>query len=130
STLRNAYSPARTCWKVPGRSSRRDRPSSPTSDRAPRRYQGKMTAEQKQNIERFGVFLPSFVWDGDGAERAQGIRDFAREVEDIGFDSIFITDHLLAAKQFYSVSFLEPFTALALVAGVTDRVKLGTSVMV
>jgi probable F420-dependent oxidoreductase len=70
------------------------------------------------------------VWSGDGPERAQGIRDFAREVENIGFDSIFITDHLLAAKQFYSVSFLEPFTALSLVAGVTDRVKLGTSVMV
>jgi probable F420-dependent oxidoreductase len=89
-----------------------------------------MNAEQTPNIERFGVFLPSFVWSGDGPERAQGIRDFAREVENIGFDSIFITDHLLAAKQFYSVSFLEPFTALSLVAGVTDRVKLGTSVMV
>ncbi|MFZ0013854.1 MAG: TIGR03619 family F420-dependent LLM class oxidoreductase, partial [Acidimicrobiia bacterium] len=31
---------------------------------------------------------------------------------------------------FYSVSFLEPLTALSLVAGVTERVKLGTSVMV
>jgi len=82
------------------------------------------------NIERFGVFLPSFVWSGDGSERARGILDFAREVEDIGFDSIFITDHLLAAKQFYSVSFLEPLTTLSLVAGVTERVKLGTSVMV
>lgn len=83
-----------------------------------------------KNIDRFGVFLPSFVWAGDGPERAQGIRDFSRQVEDLGFDSIFITDHLLAAKQFYSVSFMEPLTTLALVAGVTDRVKLGTSVMV
>ncbi len=86
--------------------------------------------EQTNNIERFGVFLPSFVWAGDGPERARGVKDFAREVENLGFDSIFITDHLLAAKQFYSVSFLEPLTALSLVAGVTDRVKLGTSVMV
>ena len=82
------------------------------------------------NIDRFGVFLPSFVWEGDGPDRARGIIDFAREVEDLGFDSIFITDHLLAAKQFYSVSFLEPISALSLVAGVTERVKLGTSVMV
>jgi alkanesulfonate monooxygenase len=82
------------------------------------------------NIERFGVFLPSFIWSGDGDERAKGIVGFAREVEELGFDSIWITDHLLAAKQFYSVSFLEPLTALALVAGVTDRVKLGTSVLV
>jgi probable F420-dependent oxidoreductase len=79
---------------------------------------------------RFGVFLPSFVWEGDGADRARGIVDFARQVEDLGFDSIFITDHLLAAKQFYSVSFLEPVSTLSLVAGVTERVKLGTSVMV
>ena len=86
--------------------------------------------QQHDNIERFGVFLPSFVWPGDGPDRARGIIEFAREVEDVGFDSIFITDHLLAAKQFYSVSFLEPLTALSLVAGVTERVKLGTSVMV
>lgn len=86
--------------------------------------------QQVENIEKFGVFLPSFVWPGDGPERARGIIDFAREVETLGFDSIFITDHLFAAKQFYSVSFLEPLTALSLVAGVTDRVKLGTSVMV
>jgi probable F420-dependent oxidoreductase len=87
-------------------------------------------AEQTANINRFGVFLPSFVWSGDEPDRARGIIDFAKEVENIGFDSIFITDHLLAAKQFYSVSFMEPLTALSLVAGVTDRVKLGTSVMV
>ena len=83
-----------------------------------------------ENVERFGVFLPSFIWAGDGPERARGIKDFARQVEDLGFDSIFVTDHLLAAKQFYSVNFLEPISALSVAAGVTSRVKLGTSVMV
>jgi len=82
------------------------------------------------NIERFGVFLPSYVWEDDGPERAEGMKDFARHVEDLGFDSIFITDHLLAAKQLYSVSFLESLITLAVVAGVTERIKLGTSVMV
>jgi probable F420-dependent oxidoreductase len=81
-------------------------------------------------IGRFGVFLPSYIWEGDGPERARGIRDFAQTVEDLGFDSLFVTDHLLAAKRFYSVSFLEPMTALAVVAGVTDRVRLGSSVVV
>ena len=89
-----------------------------------------MTGRETSNIERFGVFLPSFVWREDGPERARGIIDFSREVENLGFDSIWITDHLLAARQFYSVSFLEPLTALSLVAGVTERVRLGTSVMV
>ncbi len=82
------------------------------------------------NVERFGVFLPSFIWADDGPERARQMIDFARSVEDLGFESIFITDHLFAARQFYSVSFLEPISALSLVAGVTERVKLGTSVMV
>ena len=49
------------------------------------------------DVGRFGVFLPSYIWEGDGAERARGIKAFARQVEELGFDSLFITDHLLAA---------------------------------
>jgi probable F420-dependent oxidoreductase len=81
-------------------------------------------------VGRFGVFLPSYIWEGDGTERARGIKAFAREVEDLGFDSLFITDHLLAAKRFYSVSFLEPLSALAVAAGATERVRLGTSILI
>src|SRR3990170_2666637 len=81
-------------------------------------------------VGRFGVFLPSYIWEGDGPERSRGIREFAQRVEDLGFDSLFITDHLLAAKRFYSVSWLEPVSALAVVAGVTERVRLGTSILI
>ena len=81
-------------------------------------------------IGQFGVFLPSYVWAGDGPERAREIKDFARTVEDLGFDSLFVTDHLIAAKRFYSVSFLEPLAALAVAAGVTSRVRLGTSILI
>jgi probable F420-dependent oxidoreductase len=81
-------------------------------------------------IERFGVFLPSYVWAGDGPERARGIKEFAVAVEDMGFDSLFVTDHLIAAKRFYSVAFLEPLTALAVAAGATKRVRLGTSILI
>src|SRR3954463_10086027 len=82
------------------------------------------------DLSRFGVFLPSYIWAGDGSERARGIKAFAREAEDLGFDSLFITDHLFAAKRFYSVSFLEPLTALAVAAGATERVRLGTSILI
>ena len=82
------------------------------------------------DADRFGVFLPSFIWSDDGPERARGIIDFSRQAEDLGLGSIFITDHLLTARRLYSVSFLEPLTTLALVAGVTERIMLGTSVMV
>ena len=81
-------------------------------------------------IGRFGVFLPSYIWAGDGPDRARGIKEFSRAVEDLGFDSLFVTDHLIAAKRFYSVSFLEPLTALAVAAGATSRVRLGTSILI
>jgi probable F420-dependent oxidoreductase len=82
------------------------------------------------DLSRFGVFLPSYIWDTDGPERAKGIQQFARHVESLGFDSVFVTDHLVAARHFYSVHFLEPVTTLAMVAGVTERVRLGTSILI
>ena len=82
------------------------------------------------DVGRFGVFLPSYIWAGDGPERARGIKEFSRAVEDLGFDSLFITDHMLAAKRFYRVSWLEPLAALAVAAGVTSRVRLGTSILI
>jgi probable F420-dependent oxidoreductase, Rv2161c family len=81
-------------------------------------------------VGRFGVFLPSYIWQGDGPERARNIREFARTVEDLGFDSLFITDHLLAAKRFYSVSWLEPISTLSVVAGATQHIRLGTSILI
>ncbi|MGH2560757.1 MAG: LLM class flavin-dependent oxidoreductase [Thermomicrobiales bacterium] len=79
---------------------------------------------------KFGVFLPSFIWEGDGYERAQGIKDFARHAEELGFDSIFLTDHVITARRFYRVSWLEPLITHALVAGVTSRIRLGTSIVI
>jgi probable F420-dependent oxidoreductase len=82
------------------------------------------------NGSRFGVFLPTYIWPDDGPERARNIKTFARRVEELGFDSLFVTDHLLTARRFYSASFLDSLTTLALAAGVTERVRLGTSVLV
>ena len=47
------------------------------------------------NISRFGVFLPTYIWDDDGPERARNLVAFARRVEELGFDSLWVTDHLL-----------------------------------
>jgi alkanesulfonate monooxygenase len=82
------------------------------------------------DASRFGVFLPSYIWEGDGQERVAGLLDFAREVERLGFDSIFITDHVIAAKHFYDVSWLDSLTTLTFVAAVTERVRLGTSILI
>lgn len=71
----------------------------------------------------------SRTWDA-GPERAPGLIDFVKRIEALGFDSVFVTDHLLAATQFYSASFLEPLSTLAVCAGATERIRLGTSVLV
>jgi probable F420-dependent oxidoreductase len=50
---------------------------------------------------------------------------FASRVEDLGFDSIWLGEHLL-----WRVGFLDPMVALAAISGVTQRIKLGTSVLI
>src|SRR3981081_220725 len=79
---------------------------------------------------KVGVFVPSYLLPGEDARHGDQIRRFAVKAEELGFDSLFITDHLLTATRFYRVSWTEPMMTLAHVAAVTSRVKLGTSVLV
>jgi alkanesulfonate monooxygenase SsuD/methylene tetrahydromethanopterin reductase-like flavin-dependent oxidoreductase (luciferase family) len=57
------------------------------------------------------------------AQERGGVLDLARSVEAAGFDSIWVGDHV----SFY-VPILESLTLLSFVAGVTERVRLGTGV--
>jgi alkanesulfonate monooxygenase SsuD/methylene tetrahydromethanopterin reductase-like flavin-dependent oxidoreductase (luciferase family) len=54
-------------------------------------------------------------------------------VEALGYDLLMISDHVVVtpdvAEQ-YPAPFYEPFTTLAWLAGVTDRIRLGTSVLI
>jgi probable F420-dependent oxidoreductase len=77
---------------------------------------------------RVGVFLPTFCYQ----ERRTGreISDFARHAEELGFDSLFATDHLLHGSVFYGTPWLDPIVSLAHAAAVTSRVALGTSILV
>jgi probable F420-dependent oxidoreductase len=75
-----------------------------------------------------GVFLPTFT----GASRRTGgeLAAFARRAEDLGFDSVWATDHLLHQSRFYAVPWLDPIVSLTYVAAATSRIRLGTSVLV
>lgn len=79
---------------------------------------------------KLGVFVPSYLLPGADAQHGQQIRRFAARAEELGFDSLFITDHLLTARRFYRVSWTEPMMTLSHVAAVTSRVQLGTSILV
>ncbi|MET9634703.1 LLM class flavin-dependent oxidoreductase [Lentzea sp. NPDC006480] len=76
-----------------------------------------------------GVNVPNF---GPGTSPAV-LRDWARTVEGLGFDLLMMSDHVVVtpdvAEQ-YPLPFYEPFTTLAWLAGVTERVTLGTTVLI
>ncbi len=75
-----------------------------------------------------GVFLPTFC---DTARRSgEEIGAFARRAEELGFNSVWATDHLLHGSLFYRGPWLEPLSALSFAAAVTRRVRLGTSILV
>jgi probable F420-dependent oxidoreductase len=79
---------------------------------------------------RFGVFLPSYVYPGESPPATAALQDYARLAEELGYDSIWVFDHLLEAPPSYKAAFLEPATTLAFVAFVTSRVTIGTGVLV
>jgi probable F420-dependent oxidoreductase len=77
---------------------------------------------------RFGVFLPTFC--GPEGRSGSEVTAFARRAEELGFDSIWATDHLLHGSLFYREPWLDPLIALSYAASVTSRVRLGTSILV
>jgi len=79
---------------------------------------------------RFGVFLPAAVYPGEAPPSATLLQDFARRAEDLGFDGVWVFDHLFEAPPSYRVVFLEPATTLALAAVATRRVTIGTGILV
>ena len=79
---------------------------------------------------KFGVFLPSYIIPGREKSHPNDVRCFARSAEQLGFDSLWITDHIITANRFYRVSWLDALITLSHVAAVTEEVKLGTSILI
>ena len=77
---------------------------------------------------KFGLLLPNF---GAIASR-DAIVNSARLAEELGFDSVWTTDHVLmpAAMPEPYGNLIESLIALSLAASVTNRVLLGTSIIV
>jgi len=77
---------------------------------------------------KFGACIPHY----GAAASAKGIMDFCKLVEELNFDSIWTTDHIAVNKQF-SVPYgkiYESLVTLGYAAAITERVKLGTSIIV
>ncbi|HVW17295.1 MAG TPA: TIGR03619 family F420-dependent LLM class oxidoreductase [Solirubrobacteraceae bacterium] len=89
----------------------------------------------------FGVFLPV---SGRAASRG-GLTHAARKAEELGFTAVWAADRIVIpwriettynynwSGQFFvppEAAFLEPLTVLAFLAGATERIRLGVSVLV
>lgn len=78
---------------------------------------------------RFGVLLPHW---GKEATRAR-IVDQARRIETLGFDSVWVRDHLVwrpHGMEGTDNTFIEPLLSLAAISSVTERITLGTAVLI
>jgi probable F420-dependent oxidoreductase len=63
----------------------------------------------------------------------QYIQTTARMAEDLGFDSVWIPDHIIvpsAVEERYGPVYYDAVAVLAYLAGITSRVRLGTTVLV
>lgn len=86
---------------------------------------------EKRPPVRFGLVLPHF---GARPEMAR-VLDVARQAEAAGFDSLWVRDRLVAGAphglllEAGGTTFFEPLLTLAAAAAVTDRITLGTAVL-
>ena len=85
---------------------------------------------------RFGLSLPhyGFSLPGSAPITFEAMAAWAIRAEELGFDSVSISDHFFYSFGRYGadpqpIASLEPMTALAGLAAVTDRVRLGTLVL-
>jgi probable F420-dependent oxidoreductase len=75
----------------------------------------------------FGVILPNF---GDGSS-PDGIRRVAAAAEELGFHSVWTTEHILVGAEAVDPygRVYDPLVTLGWIAGWTERVGLGTSIV-
>ncbi len=75
---------------------------------------------------KFGVFLPSH----GPAKSPQAVHQVAQAAEQAGYDSLWAADHVLVHQRFSDYCMIETFVTLGYVAAVTEKITLGTTVLV
>ncbi len=73
------------------------------------------------------------VINNHGAHATEIIERMSRRAEELGYDSLWVTDHVVGVRSFepvYGAAWMEPLTSLAWIAAVTKRIRLGVGVLV
>ena len=76
---------------------------------------------------KFGLRIDDFNWPGGEREMGARLADAGRRAEAAGFDAIWIWDHFVQLRK-WEDPHPEAWMALAHLAGVTERIMLGTHV--
>lgn len=81
-------------------------------------------------MTKFGLQIPWFSWPGSPDNHGQVLADAARAAEDAGFHSLWVMDHFFQLPQIGAaeMEMHEGYTTLGYLAGVTERITLGTLV--
>lgn len=79
---------------------------------------------------KFGFCLPTFSFPDLDFETAGRLREFATRAEALGYDALWVPEHLLTARGLYGTAWLSPLEALAFAAGATSRIKLATGILI
>jgi F420-dependent oxidoreductase-like protein len=79
---------------------------------------------------KFGITIPRFVAPGDVAGIASQLAGIAQDADQAGLDSLWVMDHFFQIPPVGPAEepMLEGYSALAHVAGITERTQLGTLV--
>ena len=79
---------------------------------------------------KFGFCLPTFSFPDLDFETAGRIREFATRAEALGYDALWVPEHLLTARGLYGTAWLSPLEVLSFAAGATSRIKLATGILI
>jgi F420-dependent oxidoreductase-like protein len=79
---------------------------------------------------KFGLQISSFTYPGGTRELAPTLERIVRTADDVGFDSIWVMDHLFQIRTVGAVDepMLEGWTALGWIAALTKRARIGLMV--
>lgn len=79
--------------------------------------------KEKSATIRFGIYLPNVGWER--LPEPSELVDYAVAVEQMGFDSVWVEDRLLHPR----LGILEALTTLTYVASRTEKIQLGTCIL-
>ena len=79
---------------------------------------------------KLGLQISNFTWKGRGPKLGENLANISRTAEDVGYESIWVMDHLFQIPQVGAaqMEMLEAYTALGFIAANTKTAKLGTMV--